>query len=349
MTINPYGVGLRIGTEVDIVLTNKNSEWVDAKELLPQDRLKCERFAGNDGREHNSSFTRVFNHMARIVSADSYCRAYSTDNLWWTLKSLVGFLKKQAFISYVPSYITEKGTEFVAGGCLKFSIANRGIYSQGANAQLIQMTHQTNATHSRLLKNFDITIGLLSVLFDRRPSAEAYRKEHAIGGDKYTRQSTRHLVYKIPTNFWIYSPSLCHMMQGAARMAYFITLNNLDEKIWKQKTKHKHVIKAINESDYALAQEIWDRTKKRYSKIGHASHDNPFTPQLVKTIDFLLEYGIGTLGPGVYKNWRMKRRKNHYHGHLSDLPSWESGVKHKIFKKSHPLYKEWAEKCGIKE
>lgn len=344
MTLNPYGLGLRIGTEVDVVLTNQNSEWVDAKEFLPTAKLECNNYAGDDNHHQNTSHIRVYNHMARIISADSYCRAYSTDNLWWALKALIGQLKKKAFLSYVPSYKTAKGTEFTAAGCLKFSVRDRGIYSKGPNVALNDMTHGTGSTHKRLLKNLDITIGLLSVLFDRRPSAEAHRKKHEIGGDKYIRQSKHALVYKVTTNFWIYSPTLLHMMQGVARLAYYITLNKLDKKIWVG-TKHKDVIKAINESDYDSVQEIWDRIKTRFAGIGHSYYDNPLSPVLVKTIDFLMEYGIGTLGPGVYKNWRMTRKKLNYHGHLGDLPSWESGIVYKIFKKSHPLYAEWDKYC----
>ncbi len=344
MSINPYDAGLLLGAEVDVVLTNINSEPVCAHELLTEKDYNVERCVGEHESDINHNHFKPKRNMVRIYSANSHCRAWAIDNFWHTLKHLVVVLKKRAHVSFHSAYYDEEDKQHTAGGHIRLSQSDNGIYARKGEKIIASMLDREDETkdQKRLVRNLHLTIGLLGALLDRRPAAESRRKKFGAGTKKCIRKTPNYFTYQGISNFWIYHPSLVHLMFGAARMAVFLGLNDETYNLCKIKEYKLSTIQyAIQESDYETLEAIWNTIKGRFVTVGHPAHNNVFQMKLVKTIDFLIEYGIGVLGPGVYKNWRMTRRKANYQGHLSDLPGWEDSVKTRVFHKKHELHDEF--------
>ena len=336
----PYNTGLLLGTEFDIVLTNENSEPIDPATVLPDKVCKANGTGGGEwSNDDNMQYNRfkVRNGMVRGYSRYSYCRAYSTDNVWWIMKTLIIELKKKAFLSFVPQV-----GEDSACGHMSFRSTQPGIYDDsGDTRRLYEMTFcKTNEAHERLCENLRLTLGLINMLLDRRESAEKRRVEYGPFSDKEFRKTKSGLTYQTINNFWLFSPILSHMMLGAGRFAYFITLNNIESEIWEgfESNDIKYV---IHNNDYDTAEEIWELLKVRFADSGYKPSDNPFNKQMSRCIDFFIEYGLGVIGSGVYKNWRMSRKSGNYRGHFEDLPSWEGGgAVSRVFGKNHPLHEQ---------
>ena len=334
--IYPYQSGLLLGAEFDIVLSTINSEPLCAKKFVTKVKSVPKTGGGEAGTKANRNHFKERRSMVRLYSKTSYCRAYATDNIWFSLKELVGLLKKKAYLSFLSSY-----DGVPTAGHIKIGVpGNNDIYGGTISGNINGfVTGKTNKSHVRFKDNVRLTLGILSVLLDRRPAAEKRRKEYGPYVKKEFRISKAGAVYQTPTNYWIFSPILTHLMFGAARMAVFITLNNIEEEIWKD-INPKDIKDIILNSDYKAAEKIWKILKNRLgNKSGYRKTDNPFLAERAKIIDFLIEYGIGIIGSGVYKNWRMSRRKKNYGGHFRDLPSWEQGAAGRVFTEKHPNYK----------
>ncbi len=342
--VYPYSNGLMLGCELDVILTNENSEPVDASELLDaKDWPKSTTRAGGDeSAESNGENTiKIHKSLIRLHSRQSYCRAYTTDNIWWMLKSLVKGLKKKAQLSYVPAMWggSDSLEEYIAGGHMKCSVRRDEMYGGDTNRDLFNMTYKKiDESHERLKNNFRVTIGLLSLLLDQRVTAERRRKLYGPFCKKEFRVTNMFFTYQTPTNWWLFSPMLAHLMFGAVRMAYFITLNKIEKEIWEG-FEPGDVNNAIYSSSYDTGKEIWDLVNRRLGDSGYKESDNPFWQQRARLIEFFMEYGVGIIGDGVYKNWRMSRKMTNYQGHFRDLAGWESGAYAKVFTKKHPQIK----------
>jgi len=343
--VYPYNTGLKLGSEVDVVLTNENSEPVNAADFL-KGTVEVDRSGGGEeqggGKGHNHF--KVHNGMIRMYSMSSYCRAYSTDNIWYMLKYLVMHLKKRAHISYIPAIFgedfegLEDGKAWTAAGHIKLSVHCDGIYDSDLQRELRDMTYKYDSeSHMRLLDNLRITIGLISLLLDRRESAEYRRQQYGPFSGKEFRKTDHALTYQTPTNFWLYSPVLAHLMLGAARWAYFLTQNNFEEEIWEG-FESGDIKNAIHHSSYETGMEIWHLMKKRIQETGYNSSANPFATRPCAILEMLFDNGVGALGGGIYTNWRMKRKLQNYRGHFDDLPSWEQGTSAKVFRDGDPMF-----------
>ncbi len=336
----PYNQSLRIGAEFDIVLTTENSEPVDAGPLMPDKQYTPSKYGGGESPTgKNRSIVRAKDGMLRITAQSSYCRAYGIDHIWYCMKKALVVLKKQAFFSWVPSYIQEDGTILDAAGCINLWTPKPGIYDEKTATALAKMIKgPTHESHERMKDNMRLCIGLVSMLLDRRPSAERRRVEFGPYSDKEFALTGEHLVYQTPTNYWLFSPILAHMVYGAARMAVFITSNNIEEEVWEgfESADIQHTIQT---NDYEVAEELWTLLKHRFVASGYKQMDNPFSKERARVLDFLTEYGMEAMGDGVYKNWRMSRKQAQYGGHFADLPSWENGVLQKVFSPGHPMRK----------
>lgn len=349
----PYNTGLKLGSEIDIVLTNENSEPVDAEQFFtvqgPSMRDKAMYIEHTGGGEDytESSGQNHFKHrngMVRMYSMMSYCRAYSTDNIWYMMKHVVMLLKKRAFISYVPAVYgedfesLEDGKIWTAAGHMKFQIAGSGIYDSEPSTILRKMTQdKDDESHERLLDNLRITIGLISLLLDRRESAEYRRQEYGPFSNKEFRKTATTLTYQTPTNWWLFSPMLAHLMFGAARWAYFMTQNNFECDVWEG-FESGDIKNAIHHSSYDTGREIWNLMKHRIQEAGYSEEANPFGAKPCAILEMLFDNGMGAIGDGVYRNWRMDRRLDSFRGHFDDLISWENGAVNKIFKEGHPMF-----------
>jgi hypothetical protein len=345
----PYNTGLKLGSEIDIVLTNENSEPVDALQFFDatQPTINVEHTGGGEEvNDHTGqNHFKALNGMVRMYSMLSYCRAYSTDNIWYMMKHVVGMLKKRAFISYVPAIYgedfenLEDGKAWTAAGHMRFHVQDCDIYDNGPRGELVKMTYnRSDESHGRLLDNLRITIGLISLLLDRRESAEFRRQEYGPFNNKEFRKTSAALTYQTPTNWWLFSPMLSHLMFGAARWAYFMTQNNFECDVWDG-FESGDIKNAIHYSDYDTGREIWDLMKHRIQEAGYIKEANPFAAQPCAILEMLFENGMGAIGDGVYKNWRMDRRLVNFRGHFDDLPSWENGAVNKVFKNGHPMFK----------
>jgi hypothetical protein len=260
------------------------------------------------------------------------------------MKYVVAALKKRAFLSdntiiYGDDFEgLENGKMWVAAGHVRCAARLDTVYGGTDNEKIWQMTHRHDSdVHKRLQNNLRLTVGILSLLFDRRESAEHRRKEYGPFSDKEFRQTENGFSYQTPTNWWVFAPMLAHLMLGATRMAYFITLNDIEEEIWEG-FEEGDVTNAIHNNSYDVGEEIWALSNGRLSECGYKEADNPFWQQRSRLIEFLLKYGVGTIGEGIYKNWRMARKMGNYQGHFNDLPAWESGAFQKVFTKEHPKY-----------
>ena len=343
--IYPYNTGLELGSEIDIILVNENSEPLNAENFL-SGIIKVEHTGGQEaqGPKSEENIISCKNGMAHIHSTISYCRAYCTDNIWFLLKYLIKHLKKDAFISYLPIIYGEEleglndDKTWVAGGHLVFMV-HKSLYDATKTNELRSMTNDfDHESHQRLIDNLRITIGLFSLLLDRRESAERRRREFGPFSDKEFRRNDKKLVYQTPTNFWLFSPILAHLMFGAARWAYFMTQNNFECDVWEG-FESGDIQNAIHHSNYDTGMEIWELMKARIQEAGYNNTANPFGQQQCAVLEMLFEYGVGAIGDGIYKNWRMNRKLDNYRGHFDDLPSWEHGASGRIFTNSHPMHK----------
>ena len=345
----PYNTGLKMGSEIDIVLTNENSEPVDVSQLFDaQPPIVFVKYAGGGeaiNEDSNQNRFKAKNGMVRMYSMMSYCRAYSTDNIWFMMKHIVMMLKQRAFISYVPAIYGENFENledekaWTAAGHMKFFVQDADIYDSGDRGELVKMTYNVNdESHERLLDNLRITVGLISLLLDRRESAEIRRQEYGPFSGKEFRRGNSALTYQTSTNWWLFSPMLAHLMFGAARWAYFMTQNNFECDIWDG-FESGDIKNAIHNSSYDIGREIWDLMKHRIQEAGYVKETNPFAAASCAVLEMLFENGVGVIGDGVYKNWHMDRRLTNFRGHFDDLLSWENGAVNKVFKDGHPMFK----------
>ncbi|MCI0563245.1 MAG: hypothetical protein MN733_32610 [Nitrososphaera sp.] len=342
--LNPYNCGLLLGAECDVSLVNPNGEPVLSADLFTDgERIDVVRCASNAQSKINSNYLKPRNGMVRFYAANAHCRAYSIDNMWHCMKELVVQLKHRATISYLPNVTTLDGIEHLAGGNIRMSLCEPSIYEVDGRDILELMFDPVseNKVKEQFHRSLYLTLGLVGTLLDKRPAAERRRKMFGPGTNKCFRHTDNFYVYQGSSNFWVYHPALAHMMLGAARLAAYMVIN---EKTYKVLSIHKfktdEIAKAIRESDYAKVQAIWDECKGQFRKIGHPTKDNPFSAHLVRVVDFLIAHGVGVLGTSVYSNWRMKRKRKNYVGHLGDVRGWESGVA-SIFDEEHPLYDEF--------
>jgi hypothetical protein len=348
--IYPYSNGLLLGTEADIVLTTENSEPVDAGTLFKAGhKYETAKTGGNETNpDEGKNHFIVKDGMIKLVAKFSYCRGYSTDNVWWIMKELVALLKKRAFLSSVPCFLAEDfmpsrndGMSYVAGGTIKTYARCNDIYNQSTALRIRNMTsNKTDESHKRHLDNMRLIIGIVSTLLDRREAAEYRRTQFAPGEKNEFIVEDTTLKYLTPTNFWLFSPALTHLMLGLTRMVYFVTLNGLEPEIWEG-FEPGDVHNAIRTSDYEVAEEIWHMIKGRLGESGYQPADNPVWQHRAMILDFLLKNKFDVMGAGIYKNWQMARKRETFAGHFNQLPSWEAGMPDKVFSEKHARYKEF--------
>jgi len=335
--IYPYNTGLLLGSELDVVITNENSEPIDASYFVKDTVIDTHGNVNENQHSLGTNRLKPYRGMVRLFTRHSYCRAYSTDNVWWLLKHLIGILKKQACLSSRPMF--EDGNKiYTAGGHTTYKVKSQGIYNSSTTDELKSMTYDANhKSHQRLKDNIRLIVGLLSLLLDRRESAEQRREEYGPFSHKEFRVTETMLTYQTPSNFWLFSPALAHLMFGAGRWAFFLTQNNFENELCEG-FEPGDIKNAIHHSDYKTGMEIWNLIEDRLPQSGYRIATNPFNQKTSAILRCLFDYGVGIIGDGVYKNWHMKKRKNNFTGHFHELPSWESGVVNQIFTDKHPMY-----------
>lgn len=345
----PYDTGLKFGALIDVVIANHNREPIDASSFVSATKNLVDHSGGNEPQSSATgrNYFTLHERMVRICTMQSFCRAYSTDNIWWIIKDILGTLKKSAFLSSLPVAST-KPDAYVAAGHMVLTIQDKGIYKTEANNILKTMTYDTtHESHKRLLDNLRLVVGLLSMLLDQRESACRLRQDFSPLNGKDFKLSSEQLVYEGLSSYWLFSPILPHLMFGAARFAYFITQNKIEEEIWEG-FEPIDVETAIHHSDHATGKEIWDLIGARLADAGYRQAVNPFWGQPARVLELLFDYGVGVIGQGLYTNWRLGRMKKNFQGHFRDLPSWEVGSYKRVFTDTHPKFKvlqEYLEKA----
>ena len=331
---NPYSHGLLVGVELDTVIVDKNGNPFPAKDILDKEKYSVFRKFGTTG----VNVVKPMRDMVRIYCANSHCRAWSTDNVWASLKQTVILLKKRGFISFEA-----KSGRYTAGSNIRLAIKDAGIYKTKAYELIAEMigTNKSSKLRSRLIRNLHLTVGLVNCLLDRREGAEQRRKLYGPGTDKCFRSTDRYFSYQGLSNLALYSPALLHLMLGCARLAVHITLNDNTYRFCKiSEFSLNHIEESIRTSNYDAVENIWDTVKDRYIKMHTTANDNPLNSERIKTIDFLIQHGLGVLGPSPYDNWRLKVKKDNYQSHMAQLPTWESGIGRKLLNKNQD-YKEF--------
>lgn len=110
-----------------------------------------------------------------------------------------------------------------------------------------------------IVKVMDVVVGNTCVLIDRDPANARRRKYYGRAGEY--RVKPYGLEYRVPSNFWLKHYVLWSMVSGLARNSISI----VDEKLTKSLLDEfdmRKVRKAINENDYALALENFEKYSK---------------------------------------------------------------------------------------
>lgn len=350
MSTNPYDNGFILGARFDLAVGNMNAEPLSAKDFLTNQVKTADGWVGGAYKLGvNDNRVSLVGDLARVSGAMAHCRAYSVDNLWHTIKTLVGVLDKKAYITHQAGYDGVDGHIQTALGTICMSLSS--LYSaygyKNSDMNFMLSTEEKWPKQQLdLLRALHICVGLLFCLLDRRTVAEQHRREYGPLTERCVERTDKVFYYHGCNNFFAFHPALTHMMFGAARMAMFIVVNDRMNDILSTKECSNNILnKIIGESDYLAVEALWDKIKSRFSKIQHPSPDNPFDERMLPFIDYMRQFGFGALGPKLYDNWWMNRKKKNYVGHFSDLESWENDAR-QLFEKNEK-FKEFL-KCQQK-
>lgn len=345
-----YGVHLRVGGCFDVALVDANGETVLPNTIfknVTKIAVAKPGVAPTDAEKRNESYIIINPEFVRLTCADSYCRGYATDNVWWVIKSLIVELNKQAFISF-----KDKINDKVAAGAICISTPDSVNDYYGNHAPIrTYLNSDDDAKSDELARHLDGTIGMLSLAIDKRPGAAEYFASHLPDSGRYFFTEKNRITYAYSTNWWAFSPALTHLVYGAARIGFGMLVNKV---AWPKKYTPDVARDIILARDVKAAIEFVQNTHRTLGRVGFiATTYNPYVEvannTFIDKFDFLVEHGPECLGPTIYDNWRMKRRKTHYVGHLNDLPSWENSFEKIFNKKSNKDYGLlWKERKGKK-
>lgn len=333
-----YGTFLRIGSCFDLALVDANGETIAPQTIFKGvNKLTVTKpnIAPTDSEGYNASFLMINPEFVRLTCGDSYCRGYGTDNIWWSIKTLIVELNKKAFISY-----KEKVGDKIAAGAICISTPAQKDYYGHDSAIKVALNTSSTEEADKIARSLDATVGVLALSLDKREAAGEYFKSHTPDSGRYFFREKNRITYAYPTNFWVYSSALAHLIYGAARIGFGMYVNNLK---WPKKYNPDVAREIILACDVKAAKEFIENTYEDLSCVKFIANTyNPYygtaNNNFLEKFEFIAEHGPQCLGPSIYDNWRMKRLKRHFVGHLNDLPGWENSFDSIFNKKANGDY-----------
>jgi hypothetical protein len=313
---DPYQNGLLLTSRPEFILVDEEGNQVDAVELLGQGKKTAPKHAANisimieDGK-------LIFN------PPPASCRAYAQDYIFKSLKVALVNLKKKAFLSN-KKVIEHDGHTFYAGG--RILIASRAtVYNYGGQAGGKNLKKAIEKHPAQIIRTLDMIVGTLCTILDQSEGNIARRKLYPAGSySRIKADGQNYLSYDVPSNFWMHSPALMHLIYGATRACVYFVMNDID---FCGKFPIEFVVSAINNCDVDKAKIVWRWVRNELpNKYGLKNTQNPFSDDCLKVIDAMVVNGLDVLGDELYKNWKLKKRAKNYVGHIGTLPGWESGA-----------------------
>jgi hypothetical protein len=171
-------------------------------------------------------------------------------------------------------------------------------------------------TPERLVNMLDIIVGNTCVLLDRSEGNKKRRETYGRAGEY--RLPTHGLEYRTLSNFWLKDYALMSFVMSMTRLAVSIVVtstpkNNIEKEILS-KIKIKDITKAINENNFALAQENFSKIQKILTEITQPTKDkygrkiqyenSPITENTLELFNHFTKKGIDYWFKGnIIKNW----------------------------------------------
>ena len=150
----------------------------------------------------------------------------------------------------------------------------------------------------QIIKLMDAFIGLATVISSNNPRAEAERRKmYGRAGEFRYKEKSDVLEYRVPSNYWIMSPTLMSALFHYGRLALNIAHIGFSSPLLKLLPQDQ-IQNAINNCDYELAEKLWCRfivpIIKHYENVfdinfgGYAQYATPeeafhFNPKTYQT------------------------------------------------------------------
>lgn len=151
------------------------------------------------------------------------------------------------------------------------------------------------ATPEKLVDLLDIIVGNTCVLIDRDEGNKIRRQVYGKAGE--FRTPKHGLEYRTLSNFWLRSYPLMSLVMNLTRMAVSINNDSLTKGLpWQddifKAVDIKKVRKAINQNDFDLAKENWEKIRTILAEIVGENSTFAITASTLPLFDFFVEKGI---------------------------------------------------------
>jgi hypothetical protein len=180
-------------------------------------------------------------------------------------------------------------TTGVKDGSKYFSRSGGGHIHIGLpmNTDIYSKTYQIfKKEPERIIRMLDIIVGNFCVMVDRDEGNKIRRKTYGRAGEH--RIPDHGIEYRTLSNFWLSHYTLMSMAMSLTRFAVSIVCakdDKLEHKILKAVDMEK-VVRAINENDYDLARNNFDKIKKLITMDENIYYAYPpFTKDNIKAVE----------------------------------------------------------------
>lgn len=216
-----------------------------------------------------------------------------------------------------------------------------------------------------LVPLLDLIVGNTLVLIDRNPLIKERRKAYGRAGEYRTPKHG--LEYRVPSNFWLRDYKLMSFVFGLCRYAISIVETDMrysdmfrlkqTRSVWDNEKQtyvsepheetnfskkilslvpQEDIIKAINDNDFDLAKQNFDKIKDYLTKITRDYADYPLGHLKTELFEFFVDKGLDYwFGTDVLNNWE-NTKEGHGEG-------WENFLIRKVL----PEYEEYKRKNNI--
>lgn len=312
-----------LGTDPEFFLVNKKGEVVGSEKLIPKNGLKyADGEIVRDGVQveikPEPSYCRqvLASYIASLVGklaqiAELKGLAISPEpGVWVSEKEMKTLSPENQVFGCSPSKnvhnskakIKADPTKYFfrsAGGHIHIGHREKNLRGVG-NVSILYYPEQ-------LIPIMDIVLGNTCVLLDRHESNKERRKNYGRAGEY--RIQPHGLEYRTLSNFWLRHETLMSLVVGLARQAVSMASDeNLRVALLKA-VKMDDVTKAINENDFELAYQNFQKIKPILESINTSSNNtNPLVGVLVKEFEHFVAMGIDHWGLKFNpKNFRTRQ------------------------------------------
>jgi hypothetical protein len=299
----------------------KEGKTIGAEKILPKEGLI----------KHSVGKIIIDGIQAELNPSPSHCRAYVEDNIGQCFKMVKDVLKdhpgvtadfsqtvpisKEEMASLSPEskqfgctpsrngYTDKQGVKIKdASKYMKRSAGGHIHLGHGGNQEVKKAMEDTQ-TMAQIL---DIVVGNTCVLLDRNEGNIERRKNYGKAGE--FRLPPHGFEYRTLSNFWLRNSKLAALVLGLSRFAVNIVASSTEEnnyaKILRSKVSMRKVRKAINENNFELAYENFNKIEPILMEIVPTSrrggidngeynnYDYPLTPETIEQFHYVVEMGI---------------------------------------------------------